>query len=263
MKRYITLLIAAMAIVLILAFAAGCGEGARVGELQTKNETIERGDASSVDVEIDMGAGELTIEGGSSDLLEARFTYNVEELNPSAVLSNGKLVVTHEDVKSGIGTFFDLPDYRNEWDLRFSDSVPMEMRIDLGAGRTDIALGTVELSRLDINAGAGDVSLDLSDSRALNHLDFDMGAGEVLIDLSGDWQDDLDALIQGGVGELTLKLPASVGVRVHIDSGIGGVDSSGLSKDGDVYTNDAYGDSAVTLTIEIDAGVGQINLDVE
>jgi hypothetical protein len=49
-----------------------------------------------------------------------------------------------------------------------------------------------------------------------------MGAGEVTVDLTGDWQNDLDVNIEGGVGEITLRLPRGVGVRVeaeHVPSG--------------------------------------------
>jgi hypothetical protein len=251
-----------MAIVLVVLVVSGCDEGARVGDLQTKSETVELGSADSVSVDIEMGAGELDVSGGSDELLEATFTYNVEELNPGATYSNGNLVVQHDDIKEGIGTFFDLDDYRNEWDLRLNEGVPMEMSIDLGAGRTDLTLGSLALTSLDINAGAGDVHLDLSGSQFLNRLDFDMGAGEITLDLTGDWQDDLDAAIKGGVGQISLKLPSNVGVRIVVNTGIGGVDTSGLTKDGDTYTNDAYGDSEVTLHIDIDGGIGQINLDV-
>ena len=255
---------AGLLVVMIALFTiTGCDEGARVGDLQTKTETIELADADSVSVEIEMGAGELNMSGSSSELLEATFTYNVDELNPEATYSNGKLIVQHDDVKEGIGTLFDLDEYRNEWDLRFNEDVPMEMNIDLGAGRTDLVLGSLALSSLDINAGAGDLDLDLSGSQSLNRLDFDMGAGDFTLDLTGDWQDDLDAAIRGGVGELTLRLPRDVGVRIEVDTGIGDVDTSGLTKDGDTYTNDAFGESDVTLRISVEGGVGKINLDVE
>ncbi len=254
---------ALLAIVVVLLTVTGCDEGARVGDLQTKSETVELVAADSVSVEIEMGAGELDVSGGAGELLEATFTYNVDELNPQATYSDGNLVVKDADVKEGIGTFFDLDDYRNEWDLRFNEDVSMEMGIDLGAGRVDLTLGSLALTRLDINAGAGDVNLDLSGSQSLNQLDFGMGAGRVTLDLTGDWQDDLEATIQGGVGELTMRLPRDVGVRIEVDGGIGGVDTSGLTKDGDTYTNDAYGESDITLNINIDGGIGQINLDVE
>jgi predicted membrane protein len=90
-----------------------------------------------------------------------------------------------------------------------------------------------------------------------------MGAGRVTLDLTGNWQQDMDASIDGGIGELTLRLPSDIGVRVEVDTGIGSVDASGLTKDGDTYTNDAFGESDVTLRINIEAGVGKINLDVE
>lgn len=262
MKRQMFKYAALLAIVVVLFAATGCEEGARVGDLQTESETVELGEAESVSVDIDMGAGELDVSGGAGNLLEATFTYNVDELDPTVTYSNGRLVVGHGDVKAGIGSFFDLDDYRNEWDLRFGDGIPMEMTIDLGAGRVDLTLGSLAMTRLDINAGAGDVDLDLSGSQTLNRLDFDMGAGELTLDLTGEWQDDLDAAIRGGVGALNLKLPSDVGVRIEVDGGIGGVDTSGLTKDGDFYTNAAYGVSDVTLHIDIDGGIGQINLDV-
>ena len=252
-----------MVVIGVLFAVTGCDEGARVGDLQTKSETIELGDAESVSVEIEMGAGELDVSGGAGELMEATFTFNIDELDPEVTYSGGKLMVQHADVKEGIGTFFDLDEYRNEWDLRFNEDVPMDMTIDLGAGRTDLALGSLALSSLEMNAVAGDVDLDMSGSQALNQLDFDMGAGKVTFDLTGDWQDDLDATIQGGVGDLTLRLPGDIGVRVEVDTGIGSVDTRGLTKDGDSYTNDAYGESDVSLLINIDGGVGKISLEVE
>ncbi len=263
MNRKMVVLAGLLVVGLLLFAATGCDEGTRVGDLQTKSETIELGDAETVDVEIEMGAGELDVSGGADELLEATYTYNVDELEPEATYSGGKLIVQHADVKGGIRTFFDLDDYRNEWDLRFNEDMPMEMNIDLGAGRTDLTLGSLALTSLDINAGAGDVDLDLSGSQSLTRLDYDMGAGKFTLDLTGDWQDDLDATIRGGVGVLTLSLPREVGVRVEVDTGIGSVDTSGFTKDGDTYTNDAFGESDVTLRINIEAGVGKINLDVE
>jgi hypothetical protein len=254
-----------MLIVIAVLFSttACSGGGARVGDLQTESQTVELGGADSVDVEIQMGAGELDVSGGASELLDATFTYNVEELNPQATYDGGKLVVKDSDVKEGIRSLFDLDEYRNEWDLKFNDDVPMEMRIDLGAGRSNLTLGALDLNTLNIDGGAGEVDLDLSGSQELSRLDFDMGAGSVTIDLTGDWQNDLDARLSGGLGEITVRLPSAVGVRVKVETGIGGVDASGLTKDGDVYTNDAYGVSDITLLIDVDGGVGQINLEVE
>ena len=66
----------------------------------------------------------------------------------------------------------------------------------------------------------------------------------------------------GGLGKRTLILPADVGVRVKVDVGVGAVDAAGLTKEGEYYTNDAYGQSGVTLQIEVDGGVGETELRV-
>ena len=68
--------------------------------------------------------------------------------------------------------------------------------------------------------------------------------------------------LQGGVGEATVRLPSEVGVRVEARGGLGQINAEGLQKQGDSYANDAYGDSEVTLDVDIQGGVRQINLEV-
>jgi len=260
-SRVIVLLVA----VVVLFATIGCAltrPRARVGELRTKSESVGLGDAESVRVEIKMAAGELDVSGGANELLEADFSYNVAELEPEVEYSGGTLIVRNPDVEVGVGSWWDLDDYRHEWDLRLNDDVPMEMSVEMGAGSADLELGSLSLTRLGVETGAGDVTVDLSGSSSLTRLEVEVGAGQVTVDLTGNWQDDLDANVNGGVGELTLRLPRGVGVRVEVEAGLGTVNASGLTKDGDDYVNDAYGESEVTLRIDIQAGVGNINLEV-
>lgn len=262
-KRVVIAGLLTLIVVSFVATACIPIRGVRVGDLQTETQTVELDDADSVAVEIQMGAGVLDVSGGANELLEASFTYNVEELNPRATYDGGTLEVKDSDVDEGIESLFDLDKYRNEWDLKLNEDVPMQMEINLGAGPSHLALGTLALTTLDINGGAGNVELDLSGSPSLSQLDFGMGAGEVTIDLTGNWLNDLDARIGGGLGDLNLRLPGDVGVRIEVETGVGRVDVNGLTRDGDTYTNDAYGTSDITLRIDVDGGVGQINLDVE
>jgi len=233
--------IALLAMVAILLAVSGCGGGVRVGELRTESETVELGGATSVRVEIEMAAGDLDVSGGAAKLLEADFTYNVAELKPIVDFSGSTLSVrTPPDVRVGADSLLDLQDYRYKWDLRFNDDVPMEMQVGFGAGSTNLRLGTLSLTRLNVAGGAGAVTLDLT----------------------GDWQNDLEATIEGGLGKRTLILPANVGVRVKVEVGVGGVDAPGLTKEGEYYVNDAYGQSDVTLYIQVEGGVGGTELIV-
>jgi hypothetical protein len=239
-KQGVKVVASLLILIAVASTATGCYRGVRVGDLQTKSQTIERGEAEAVNVEIQMGAGKLDVSGGASELLEASFTYNVEELNPQATSADGRLEVKDSGVDVGITSLVDLVEFRNEWDLRLNEDVPMEMIIDLGFGSSNLILGALTLTSLTINGGAG----------------------EVTIDLTGDWQNDLEARIMGGLGDIHLRLPADVGVRIEVDTGIGTVDASGLTRDGNTYTNDAYGVSDVTLQIHIGGGVGNIDVDL-
>jgi hypothetical protein len=209
----------------------------RVGELQSESQSVELDDADAVSVEIKMGAGDLQVTGGAQELLEADFTYNVAKLKPEVEFTDGTLVVQHPDVR-GYRTLQDITDFRNEWDLRLNNDVPMNLSLEMGAGTSDLQLADLSLTGLDIN----------------------LGASESTIDLSGDWRDDLQASIEVGAAELTVRLPKDIGVRVEVEAGPTVVNAPGLTKDGNVYTNAAYGVSDVTLQIDLQAGIGAINL---
>ena len=219
---------------------AGCGSKARIGALQSESQSVEAGDAESVRVEMSMGAGDLEVTGGAEMLMEADFTYNVAKLKPEVEYSDGTLVVWQPEAK-GLPALQGITDYRNEWNLRLSNEVPMDLRVEMGAGTGDLQLAGLSLTGLDINAGAG----------------------EYTVDLSGDWAHDLDVSIETGATGIIVRLPSDVGARVTVEAGPHTVEAPGLTKDGEVYTNAAYGVSDVTLQIKIEAGVGQVNLEVK
>lgn len=248
--------------VLLLATACGLNR-LEIGSLQNETETVELGTAGEVLAEITMGAGQLDISGGSENLLNAAFTYNVESWEPevSYDVSDGvgRLTVDQPDTRDNIS--LNMDEIRYEWDLRFNEEVPMDMEITLGAGDSQLELDSLTLNSLTFEGGAGDVDMDLSGS-TLRDLDVRMGAGDVSVDLSGNWQQDLSATMRGGIGRATIFLPSNTGVRVEVQGGLGQVNAAGLNRDGDVYTNDAYGQSEVTLEIDIEGGVGEINLEL-
>jgi len=218
----------------------GCGPRARVGALQTETRTVELDGAESVRVEIILGAGDLTVSGGAENLLDAHFTYNVAVLNPQVDFTDGVLVVRQPDTK-GVPALQNITDFRNEWNLNLHDGLPMTMSINMGAGYSNLQLAGLSLTGLDVSLGAGTSALDLS----------------------GDWARDVDVTLESGAADITVRLPKNVGVRVEVDRGPTAIQASGLTRDGDVYTNAAYGTSEVTLHISVEAGVGLINLEVE
>ena len=199
-------------------------------------EAIDRQGSEPVRVHIQMPAGELKLSGGANKLMEADFNYDEAEGKPETSYhvsgGTGELDVTQPGKKFHFGPA------HNDWNIRLANDVPMQLKVDMGAGQSDLRVGGLSLTRLDIS----------------------MGAGQFTADLTGDWKKDLDAEIHGGVGHAIILLPEDVGVRVHATGGIGSINSGGLKRDGDEYVNDMYGKSPVTLRLDVSGGVGNIDL---
>ena len=218
---------------------SSCNAALRVGALQTESKSVKLGDAKSVNVDINFGAGVLAVTGDGEDLLDADFTYNVAKLKPQVEYTDGTLSVTQPET-NGMPILAGITDVRNEWGIHLSNEVPMELSVEVGAGTSNLKLSDLSLSGLDIT----------------------LGATEGTIDLSGDWAHDLDITIDAGASNITVILPKDVGVRVVVDRGPTVIGTMGLMQDGDVYTNAAYGESGVTLHVDLKTGIGLVNLDV-
>jgi hypothetical protein len=235
-ERFVLLLVAAVATAL---FGGAC-QSQEVGEMQHESRTIQPESAQSVRANLMMGAGELQVVGAADALMEADFSYNVAHWRPRVsyeVAGNtGEL-----SVKQGSGGGVRLGgDARNEWNVRFNDAVPIDLRAQMGAGESDLDL----------------------DSLTLTGLTLEMGAGRTTVDLTGDYKQDFDASIRGGVGQATVLLPSEVSVRARAQGGLGKINAEGLQREGDSHVNDAYGSSDVTLDVDVQGGVGEINLKV-
>jgi len=233
MKRLVVLLVGTA------LFLGSCGMQ-RVGEMQHESQSVGLENAQSARAELRMGAGELNLTGGADALMEADFSYNVSDWKPEVNYDvngdTGELRVeqgSSEGVRLG-------GDARNEWDLRLNDEVPTNLVVKMGAGESDLDL----------------------DSLTLMGLTLQMGAGKTTVDLTGDYGRSFDANIEGGVGEATVLVPSEVGVRVRAEGGLGKINAEGFQREGDSYVNDAYGNSDITLDVDVRGGVGEINLKV-
>ena len=263
MRSHILRCGAAAAASLLLILAVSCGESPETGPRVEEYRSMDLLGAEIVRAEIEMKAGILEIGGGADALMEADFVYNVDQWKPEVIYEvdggRGELLVRMPKTElSGFGEGF-----KYEWDLRFNDDVPMELFVELGAGESDLNLASMHLERLKVMNGAGETRVNVGGNPVLKKLNIYTGAGEVELDLVGDWDHDLDASIKGGVGEITVRLPSNVGVRVDASKGIGSIKADGFMKDGGDYVNDAYGKSGVTLSIDITAGIGEIRLETK
>ncbi len=208
------------------------------GDLAHDTQAVELQGAKSVDMNLDIPAGELTLSGGSSHLMDADFRHYAEQGKPTVDYSvsgeRGQLRVTQDENRWH--TRFGNED--NEWNMRVANEVPIDLRVQMGAGHTNLRLNSVIIKDLEVH----------------------MGAGQLDLDLTGVRKTSVNGTIEGGVGQATVRLPKNVGVHVEASGGIGSVDAQGLTRDGDAYVNEAYGKSPTTIELTIHGGVGEIRL---
>jgi hypothetical protein len=208
------------------------------GPVATDNQQIDPGAAESVRAEINMGAGELHIEGGAPKLMVGTFKYSESLGRPTVRYDvtgdHGRLIVESPKHSSSTGKT------ENNWDLQMSSDMPLDMKVSLGAGESNL-----DLSRL-----------------ALQSVEIDMGAGEVALNLAGEYKRDVKVQVSGGVGEARIRLPKNVGAEVSATGGLGSIETTGLTKRDGKYYNEAYSEGKPAVRVEVHGGIGSIVLSV-
>lgn len=224
-------------------------------------KSLETGQAREVKTSIDFLAGELHLNNLTTSLADCYYGKGTQYLRPELVYhevgKTGYLRV--ESQKNEKRRIDDVND--NEWRLSIHPDVTNSIAIRLKAGKAHINLEDSKLKRFEYKMMAGESNINLRNT-SVPELTFSMMAGEANLDLSGRWHNDLEATIKGGVGELNIKVPYDVGVRVYVSGLIGDVNIPFFKRSGKTYTNDAYGRSKHTLFITIEAGIGEVNVEM-
>jgi hypothetical protein len=215
--------------------------------------------ATSAQVGLTMGAGKVTVRGGTENLMDATFTYNVVAWKPIVdyVVTGGEGRLTVRQPSGTTNTFG--TGYRNDWDIRLNGTTPVDLTFKNGAGDTDMDLSDTMVRSLTVDSGASSTTIKAS-PKAMTNLEVKAGVGEIILDLTGDWQNNAGIKVNGGVGSIKLAVPQDAGITIDAKRGVGSIDAPGFTKDGSTYRNAKYGISAVTLTIELTVGVGSVTI---
>ena len=203
---------------------------------RTVRKSIAAGEARSVDVSLDMSAGELHVNGDAESLLDGSFRISDDEPRMTYAVNGGvgKLSVQEPDSGASLNR-------TNEWTLGLSSGIPMTLRAHLGAGEAKMALGHLDLRKLVV----------------------EQGVGEVEVDLRGSPRHDLEVELHGGVGESRVLLPRSVAITAEATNGIGEIKVDGLQQRGNSWINPGHESDPVRIHLSVSGGVGEIHISAE
>ncbi len=222
-----------LAVVGTVALLSGCSVNT-TGETRRETVSFNLDDSKSVRVNIRMGGGELKVSSGTAKLMEGEFAYNVPDWKPVVEYKagSGDMTLTQPGYSASFGNSV------NHWGVNLNRTVPLDITANLGAGEVNLELGALNLSRVDLT----------------------IGAGEMNVDLRGNPKRDYTVQIRGGVGETTVQLPKDVAISATATKGIGDISVEGLEERNGVWVNPDRIGAPVTVRVDVTGGVGQINL---
>ena len=169
--------------------------------------------------------------------------------------------------------------------VAFSPRVDLTLDLTLGAVDADVELGGLRVSTLDLktgasrsvvrfsqpnlsrcrraafSAGAAELSvIGLGNSRC-DDIEFEGGIGKVTLDFSGAWTSSARVQVKMAVGELTLRLPRKVGVRIAMDRFLSRFAPAGLVLRGSEFVSPNYDRSQRHLDLALTTAMGGVNVE--
>ncbi len=224
--------------------------------------SVPLGKAKEVKTDIYFSVGEFNLSSSTDKLSEGTYKFyknkwkpiiSYEENNKTGYLNikvpNKKIDQNNDSLDNCI------------WNIALNKNVRNHLKMECKAGFGNIDLSGSNLQELDFTMLAGEINVNLRNT-SVPDVEFKAIAGNAVIDLSGRWKNDLHAEIKCGLGEITLKIPSKVGVKLNIQGIIGDVHTPELNENENIYTNALFGKTKETLYINFNGGIGGVKVEV-
>jgi len=237
---------------------------------------------------LDYRAGGLRITPGrANELYRMDASYDENRYSPASTYDAARGVVTLGLQPAGEGGLrvVSTRQLRQDATVAFAPSVDLNLDLTLGAVQADLELGGLSLRALKMEAGASQAVvrfsepnlsrcrgaqitagaaeltiLGLGNSRC-DHLTLEGGMGKLTLDFAGAWTSSTTAEIKMAVGEVTLRLPRKVGVRLTLDRFLSSFDPAGLIRAGNGYQSPGYDRADRKLDIAVTTAVGGVKVE--
>jgi hypothetical protein len=277
MKRPVMLFFTILAIASLACSFTVNVPTAKIGEKQTVTVSEAAPGTKPAELTIRMGGGKLNLTGGGDRLVQGTIEYNIDSWKPT-ITRDSREVRIEQTVTGSIPVGRDGV---NIWDLKLgSDTV--DLTVEAGAYEGTLDLTGVPVTRLKVTDGASQTKLTFTgpnpvrmdtltyetgasnvnlsglgytDAEVVN---FKGGAGNFSLDFSGQLKRDMKVFIDGGLGNITIKVPQGMNSRVVMSTSLNTISTEGTwtVNDNEYRTS---GDGPL-LRIEVKVGIGNVNL---
>ncbi len=247
---------AGMALTLALS---GCASDGSVdpGKVQTTTQSVELGQATSVKAVVSASTvTDVTLRDGADPLLDAQFTFNQllkPNLSYSADNGLGNLEISQPDRQN-----LDSGKLKNEWDLRFGSSAPVDLATDITSGNTRIDVSSLQLSSLTCHTSSGNLNASIRGTQEqLNSIDLTSTSGSVQVEVNGTFSSLSNLTLHNSSGNMDLATSGGfhqlANLQIENTSGNVTVDLGG-SFDHDLRSS--IRTASGNVTVHLPTGVG-------
>jgi len=270
--------------VLPLLFLLGMGPLQQLSHIEDKRPLQNE---KELQVKVRFSRGDFSLSAGEEgEIYTLELDYDKQKVSKSVDYHTvGERGVLDVEVKGKKG--FKLRRKQKSFlSLMLTPALPISLDLSLGASEATIDLSGLRIADLQINTGAGDMEVyfdqpnpqplrQIKINAGVGELDvhslgnfncqsflFNGGVGDFLLDFSGDWQRDTRAEIDIGVGDLTIRLPRNLGVKLIVDkSFLTSLSVESFVKDRNEYISENYKEARYHLTLKVEAGIGDVNIE--
>lgn len=203
----------------------------------TRTETlaIPLAGASQAEVRLGFGGGELRIRPAApGNLVDGTFEGGV--VSRPAGPGNVDLQPSLDPQARLSWLWMNRPPLR--WDVGVTAEIPLDIRLDTGANRSEIDLTTLRVRRLELHTGASETTVRLPET----------GRAAVRVEC--------------GVASVELRVPAGVRARIAGRMGLGAiaVDETRFPREGGTWASPDFETAADRMDISIDGGLGTVRV---
>jgi hypothetical protein len=275
-------LLAILAALLLAACDGVTITDAQIGPTQTEAISVPAPDSDAAELTLRFGAADrFKLQPGAAGLVEGTIQYNAEQLKPAVSTSGGRVTIEQKSNNVTLSTKL-----RNEWDLKLSDAIPLDLTVEAGAYKGAYDLGGLRLRELNVEQGAADATYDFgapnrevmrqltlksgaSNLQATNlananadSMYFETAAGNYTLDFGGTLARTANVEVHSAASNLTIRVPSDTPMLVRITSGLNGADLTNFREIGDKqYANAVWDDSQPHIVVTIDSAVGAVHLE--
>ena len=213
--------------------------------------------AGSVDLQLDCGNLTVSVAPGNAWHVDGK---DADGKGPNIESTDASLSVRSRDDHGGAFWAFGP---RDTWDVSVPDASKVDVDLQLNAGSAKVDLAGATVGAFDLQLNAGSATVKLGSVKALGGLDASLNAGSLGLTLPNL---SLSGTIEANAGSVKLCAPAGAALKLHTGESIVSsydYEGHGLVKDGSTWTTPGFDSAAVKIELETTANAGSFSLDPE